>query len=175
MGVFSEAKKARAAGGPRVYFVPGNYLLAITKTSFKETRKKLDVFAPEFSVVSFDRVESSPEIPPTPGSFCNWATLSSSDMFWSNIKSYTMALAGMDDEDKFDKIVSEDAYEAFCEAVTGVDQVSTGWHIKAQCLGTEGDDGVVRVFPKWIGVPLEEQPEAVRPKMLEVFKSLVGA
>lgn len=174
MGVFAKAKKARGSGGPRSYFVEGDYVLSITKTEFKDTRKDLKIWAPEFKVFDFVPTEGSPEIPPSEGSYCNWATLSSSDMFWPNIKAYTVALAGEDDEDSFDEAVSEDAYEAFCEAITGVDQASTGWHIKAQCRGTEGDDGVTRVFPRWIPVPFDEQPEAVQAAIKEVLGSLVA-
>lgn len=173
MGAFAKAKAARATGGPRQYFVPGDYLLGVAKIEFGETRKDLKIWAVEFVILEYTPRQGAPEIPPKIGSIVSWATLSGSEVFWGNIKAFTVALMS-ESEETFDRQVSEEAYELYCEALSGKDQKATGWHMKAGCEASENEEGETRAFPRWKGVPLDEQPTEAQETMKEMAGLLVG-
>lgn len=152
MGAFSKFQKAKAANGPRVRFELGQYLCSIAGVKFDKTRKGDEIFA-----VSFRIVESSSEAPSMkPGSYADWAAMSSWDSYEGLVKDFVCKLYGQPESDL--NALSESDFEELMENLTGAPQAATGRLIRVECVGVTNKAGEDALAIRFVTVPEAEQP-----------------
>lgn len=168
MGVFGKAKEARMMGGKRIYFdEEGDYRTSINKIDFGTTpRKGLQVWGVEVKVIEAKPLD--PDKPgPRVGQSTSWATLQDSDYFWNNIKTFVLGLLGLDEEE-FDENFTEEAFEAYCIALSGKHQVAAGMLLDVRCRKNPSGNNPDWVNQQWIAVDEEQQNEAGKEALAKI-------
>jgi hypothetical protein len=152
MGAFSKFQKAKAANGPRVRFELGQYLCAIAGVKFDKTRKGDELFA-----VSFRIIESSSDATSMrPGSYADWAAMSSWDSYEGLVKDFVCKLYGQPESDL--NALSEADFEELMEGLTGAAQAATGRHIRVESVPVTNKQGEDAIAIRFVTVPESEQP-----------------
>jgi hypothetical protein len=152
MGAFTKFKKAKAANGPRVRFELGQYLCSIACVKFDKTRKGDELFA-----VSFRIIESSSDAPSMkPGSYADWAAMSSWDSYEGLVKDFVCKLYGQPESDL--NSMSEGDFEELMEALTGAPQAATGRLIRVESVGVTNKAGEDAIAIRFVTVPESDQP-----------------
>jgi hypothetical protein len=176
MGVFANAKKARASGGPRLYHDEGDFKETIVKVESTTTTKPpvRDVFAVETRILEVERTEEMVNKGVRKGSIVNWATLSDKEAFLGNVKAFVLALLSIDDEDAFDEKVSDINFEALLLALAGKHQLAAGMRIDVSARLSPSENVPDFIGLKWQGVPFEEQTEEGQEALKQIMKVLGG-
>lgn len=152
MGAFSKFQKAKAANGPRVRFELGQYLCSIAGVKFDRTRKGDELFA-----VSFRIIESSSDAPSMkPGSYADWAAMSSWDSYEGLVKDFVCKLYGQPESDL--NALPESDFEELMESLTGAPQAATGRLIRVESVGVTNKAGEDAIAIRFLTVPESEQP-----------------
>lgn len=147
MGITARLKEAKAAGGNRVYFGEGQHIARVDAVKFDETRKHVEMFASEFTIMATDSKAPGMQ----PGSRVDYACLTTNDMYDSNIKSFMMALLRMNemefnatDEKGLDKMIKD---------ATEKEQKYCGRCVEVSCVA--GEDG--RIFPRFTKINAQDE------------------
>jgi hypothetical protein len=152
MGAFSKFKNAKAANGPRVRFELGQYLCSIAGVKLDNTRKGDEYFA-----VSFRIIESSSDAANMkPGSYADWAAMSSWDSYEGLVKDFVCKLYGQPESDL--NALSDSDFDELMENLTGAAQAATGRLIRVECVGVTNKQGEDALAVRFVTVPEAEQP-----------------
>lgn len=146
-GVAARLKGARAAGGDRNYFKEGNHVARLDSFKFDETRKRIEMFATDFTVMLTDSEHPRMQ----PGRTVNYACLVTNDMYDSNLKSLMCAIFRMT-EDEYDA-TDDKVLDKMIEDLSGKEQKYAGTCIEVTCPVGEDD----RVFPRFSKMSLEDE------------------
>lgn len=152
MGAFSKFKNAKAANGPRVRFELGQYLCAVAGVKLDKTRKGDELFA-----VSFRIVESSSDATSMrPGSYADWAAMSSWDSYEGLVKDFVCKLYGQPESAL--NALSDSDFDELMANLVGAPQAATGRLIRVESVPVTNKQGEDAVAIRFVTVPEAEQP-----------------
>ncbi len=138
MGKLSGLGQARVRKGG-VYFLPGQYLVEITKVHMIQSRKREDMFIIETVVIESD-VPGRPK-----GSRPSQLIKLSNDAAMGNIKSFLAAVMNEEDPDS----IGEDEWEATGELVVSEENPLAGIRVYLNCVDMVTKSGGEFTLHNW--------------------------
>jgi hypothetical protein len=151
MGAYSKFKAARATGGAYNYLTEGHHLVRIESCKFDETRKGIEFFATEVTVL-----ETNAD-PSLVGQRRNWMTTSDKDAFEGNVKQFFCAVWGLTEEEV--DALPEEQFEEFMDLMVGKAQAASGRVCTVDVVEKLSKAGNKYNAARWTPGPAEQQPD----------------
>lgn len=126
MGIYDKFKNAQVTKGSGNYIQPGNHILRIESCKFDATRKGVDFFAAEFTILKTDSDHPNMKL----GMHVSWLAMGDQDAYAGNVKRFVCGVYGVTPED-IDEM-SSDEFESLMNNITKEQQVFAGKLVRAE-------------------------------------------
>ena len=153
MGIYDKFKNAQMSKGSGNYIQAGGHILQIETCKFDATRKGIDFFAAEFTILKTDSDHPNMK----PGMHVSWLAMGDQDAYAGNVKRFICGVYGVDEAEIND--MTSDDFENLMNEITKEKQVFANKlvRVEAKIVKTRAGNDFTRV-------DFYEIPESDYPK-----------